>query len=189
MKEIVDCIPSKDLRDYLTKHPIVLNTMQMATVVSAFCPERKKIKLFQQLAETTKNASERMLLYTAIKEIKETGSTGETTAETYRSLFHHNGSPLFPFLEICNLPVLYHRGDIVVFHKRRYYVADRPLTDENSDFTDECYLCFDLTAKIECKEDLFAAHEHIHVCRAETASVENLSENEKRTLEIVRKIT
>ena len=188
MESVLDCIPSKDLKEFLVKHPISLTVMQKATIVSEFGSKRQKIKLFRQLAETTGNDSERILLSTAIEEISETGYQGETTDRIYKSLFPHEGFPLYPFLEVCNLPVLFHKNDLITFRKHHYFVADCPCITEDDDFTDECYLCYDLSVRIESEEDLFSAHKHIHVCEAETASDKDLSKKEQRTLVNVKRM-
>lgn len=188
MESVLDCIPSKDLKEFLIKYPISLTVMQKATIVSEFGSKRQKIKLFRELAETTENDSERILLSTAIEEIAKTGYPGEATDKIYKSLFPHEGFPLYPFLEVCNLPVLFHKNDLITFRKHHYYVADYPCITENGDFTDECYLCYDLSARIESEIDMFSAHNHIHVCEAEPASDNDLSKKEQRSLMIVKKM-
>jgi hypothetical protein len=188
MESFLDCIPSKDLKEFLNKHPISLTILQKATIVSEFGSKRQKIKRLRQLAETTENDSERILLSTAIEEIAKTGYPGETTNRIYKSLFPHEGFPLYPFLEVCNLPVLFHKNDLVTFRKHHYFVADYPCITDNDDFTDECYLCYDLSARIESEEDMFSAHDQIHVCEAETASDKDLSKKEQRTLVKVKRI-
>lgn len=188
MEDIIDCIPSKDLKGHLIRHPVDLSIMQKATIVYGFAPKRKKLRLLQRLSEETKNAAERILLETAIREIRRYGYADKASKEIYDSLFPHEGFPLYPFLEICDLPVLFHKGDLIAFRKRHYYVGSCPNMKENCDFSDENYLCYDLSARIENKEDLFCAHEHIHVCLAEAASIKDLSKKEQETLMNVKRM-
>ena len=185
---IIELIPSKRLKEYLLDHPIQLSVLQQATIVSEYAAKSHKIKLLKQLAEIAKADSEKTLLNTAIAEIKKTGYPGEATNKIYKSLFPHEGFPLYPFLEVCNLPVLFHKNDLITFRKHHYFVADYPCITEDGDFTEECYLCYDLSARIESEEDLFSAHDHIHVCEAETASDKDLSKKEQRTLFNVKRM-
>ena len=188
INSIIALIPSKKLKEYLLDHPIQLSVLQQATIVSEYAAKRHKIKLLKQLAEIADTDSEKTLLNTAIAEIKKTGYTGEESNRIYASLFPHEGFPLYPFLEVCNLPVLFHQGDLIGFRKHHYYVAGCPVITGNCDFTAECYYCYDLSVKIESKEDLFAAHEHIHVCEAGYISNEELNEEENNGLQCLRKL-
>lgn len=189
MNDIVNCIPSKDLREFLTNHPISLSTLQKTTIVSEFASRRQKIRLLTKLGEETEDESEKILLSTAIDEIKKFGYTGEATNEVYKTLFPHKGFPIYPFLEVCNLPVLYKEGDLLIFRRHHFLVAGGPELRENAcDFTDECYYCYDLSVKTKSEEDMFKNHEHIHVCEAESAPIDRLSRHEKRNMEYVKEV-
>ncbi|MBO4453400.1 MAG: hypothetical protein J5793_05640 [Clostridia bacterium] len=188
MNDVIDCIPSKDLKEYLSRHPIEMSVLQQATIVSEYASKKRKIELFQRLSEETATESEKTLLNVAIEEINKSGYTGKETNKAYALLFPHDGTPLFPFLEICDLPVLFGIGDIISYRRRRYYVAERPAITDNSDFSDECYLCYGLFKKIDSKEDLFCAHEHIGVCVAEASSFEDLTDNEAKTAETIKRL-
>lgn len=188
INSIIELIPSKRLKEYLIDHPIQLSVLQQATIVSEYAAKRQKIKLMKQLAEIAEEDSEKTLLNTALADIKKLGYTGEAPNRIYASLFPHEGFPLYPFLEVCNLPVLFHQGDLIKFREHHYYVAGTPVKTEYSDFTDECYYCYDLSVIIDSKEDLFTAHEHIHVCEADYVSIEELSEKEKNGLLRLRKL-
>ena len=188
MNDIIECVPSKDLRRHLIDHPIKLTVLQQATIVSEYAAKKHKVELLKQLAEKAETDSALTLLNTAIAEIKKTGYTGEASNRIYALLFPHNGFPLYPFLEVCDLPVLFKQGELIRFRKHHYYVAGTPVSTEYSDFTDECYYCYDLSVRIQNGEDLFSAHEHIHVCEAEAASAEDLNASEQKTFANVKRL-
>ena len=68
--EIVDCIPSSVLREYLRVHPLELSVMQEATIAGEYA-KRKKIALFRRLAGRTNSEAEKLLLNTAIWELEQ----------------------------------------------------------------------------------------------------------------------
>ena len=189
LQGVIDCIPSGDYRAYLREHPIALPVLQQATIVSEFGSKEQQIRLLQQLSEISGDEDEKALLDTAIDEIRKFGNVGEATERVYASLFPHEGFPLFPFLEVCHLPALYQTGDLIRYRGHHCYVANGPKLTEYSDFTDECYYCYDLSATIRDRDDLDRAHEHVHICQAETAEIEDLTEQELKALEAIRRLT
>ena len=42
MKDVIDCIPSKALRDYLNIHPLELSVLQEATIVSEYATRKNR---------------------------------------------------------------------------------------------------------------------------------------------------
>lgn len=186
IKEIIDCIPSKTMREYLHAHPMTLSVLQLATIVSEYAPKEQKAALFEDLLRTTTLETECLLLKAGIKDIKKYGYPHKQSDKVYDSYFVHAGKPPFyPFLEVCKLPVLFQKGDIIREGSEYFYVANTPTIIDNCDFTDECYLCYSLTNEIKSEYDLFSAHYHIHVCVAESASFDELSEEQKRVKESI----
>lgn len=186
IKEIIDCIPSETMRAYLSEHPMELSVLQQATIVSEYASKSQKLALFEKLIKITDIDTEKLLLENAIKDTKKYGYPSKRTDKVYDKYFSRAEKlPSFPFLEICNLPVLFEVGDVICERETYYYVASAPKLNNSSDFTDECYLCYSLANEIKNGDDLFYAHNHIHVCVAEAVSFENLSEEQKRVKESV----
>ncbi len=184
IKEIIDIIPSKDLRKFLNEHPINLSPLQQATIVSEFANKEEKISVFRKLKKLTENKEEQELFSKAISEIEKFGYFDRNTLEFYKKNFSKGGLPPFsPFLEVCYVPILFKKGDVISYNGEFFYVEDIPNICEVCDFSDECYLCYSLSKKVENKEDLFVAHKHIHVCVAQTVSLESLSKEQKENKE------
>ncbi|MBQ6982548.1 MAG: hypothetical protein IJQ15_09010, partial [Synergistaceae bacterium] len=70
MKEIIDCIPSAALREYLSVHPLNLSVLQKATIVSEYAKRKKQIAIFRKLAEESSSEAEKLLLKTAIMDLE-----------------------------------------------------------------------------------------------------------------------
>ncbi len=185
---ILKCIPSAAMRQYLEENPISLSVLQQATIADYYTRDKEEAELLQSLAGLAESAEERLLLETAVREIGERGCPGDDSNAVYRSLFPHEGPPLFPFLEICNLPVLFHGGNLISSFGKHYYVVNGPCLNRSSDFTDECYYCYELSGRFRGEDDLFHAHDHIHVCQAEGISRNDLSDSEKESLRSLLKL-
>ena len=102
MNDIIECVPSKDLRRHLIDHPIKLTVLQQATIVSEYAAKKHKVELLKQLAEKAETDSVLTLLNTAIADIKKTGYTGEASNRIYALLFPHNGFPLYLCRHFCS---------------------------------------------------------------------------------------
>ena len=181
IKEIIDCIPSKMMQAHLYEHPVDLTVLQQATIVSEYAPKEQKAALLESLMKPATPDAERLLLEAAIKDIKEYGCLNTQTGKIYNALFMGaDVPPFFPFLEVCRLPVLFKKGDVICAGGEYFYVAALPEIKETSDFTDECYLCYSLSNTIRDEADLFSAHDHIHVCVADAADLEALGEEQRK---------
>ena len=99
--ETINCIPSKDLREYLKTHIADFSIMQKATIIENYADSKLKIQLFRQLADFTSSVDEKELLLTAITEIQNDGCVNTNTNAIYNLRFQHEGSPFYPFLEVC----------------------------------------------------------------------------------------
>lgn len=197
MKDVIDCIPSKALRDYLNIHPLELSVLQEATIVSEYATRKKQIALFKKLADKTNSEAEKLLLNTAITDLQqhpdmESGYM-KNTCEVYEKNFPHEGFPLFPFLEICNLPVLFKSGDVIRsnewFHSDTYCVGIGPsLKEGRCDFSDECYLCYPVSYPARNQDDLALCHVHIDICEADTALTDTLTKKQKKNLNRIREL-
>lgn len=189
-EKVIECIPSATMRKYLTEKSIEMSVIQQATIVFEYAEGKERISLLQILLEETNNEAEKMLLSSAIKDLQSGNEwISDVTQEIYNKNFPHKRFPLYPFLEVCGLPVLFKRGDVI----RRcstgstlYYVRGQPLLiPEHCDFSDECYLCYPLLEPVRDDHDLLLSHEHIPSCEAERASRKRLTFQQRN---IYRKI-
>ena len=157
-EQVIDCIPSADLRAHLKSNPIELSILQKATIIQNFADNKQTITLFSKLAGHTSSLKEMELLLTAISEIKSIGYPDKATQDVYDRKYPHDAPPYYPFLERCYLPVLFSEHDTICCDGKLYEIAAVPAINNNCDFSDECYLCYPLGG---------GEHQHIHVCKAE----------------------
>ncbi len=197
MKEVIDCIPSIALRKYLSIHPMKLSVLQKATIVSEYAKRKKQIAIFRKLAEESSSEAEKLLLNTAITDLENhldmEGGYMKDTCEVYDEKFQHEGFPLFPFLEICNLPVLFKTGDVIRSKARHqgglYCVGIGPVLEAGRcDFSDECYLCYPLSYPVKVQDDLAMSHVHIDICDADRASTDTLTKKQRKNLRRIREL-
>ena len=176
-EKLIACIPSKAMREFLTAKPIKMSALQKATIVSEYADKKDILPLFQILLEETNDEAEKLLLSSAIKDFQDGNDFySDTTQEIYDKYFPHYAFPLYPFLEVCGLPVLFKQGDVIRRGSEFYYVGSLPLLIiDHCDFSDECYLCYELSYPVKTEIDLGLAHAHIHLCEAEKASIKKLT--------------
>lgn len=186
---ILRYIPSKLLRDVLRQEPPDLTPEQWATVAAMIFRPRTLAKRLAELASLAETEYERDLLAAAVRDLETVGYVDAQTQVVYRTAHDENTVPYFPFLERCFLPVLLQPGDLAKCRRgRRWRVYLVGQTPENlpaaSDFSDESYLVYDL----DCADpsDLFAAHEHLHVCFADACGEDELTAAQRETLRVVR---
>lgn len=191
---VIACIPSKTMREYLTAKPIEMSALQQATIVYHYARKKNRLLLFRQLLEETDDEAEKLFLSSAIKDVQN-GVKGysDETEEIYDKEFPHEGFfPGYPFLEICNLPVLFREGDVIRWHgngNKLYYVGGLPLLiPGHCDFTDEVYLSYPLYLSSKTEEDLSNFHVHIPLCEAERGSIKKLPPQQKNIYHRVRTI-
>ena len=187
-KKIIDCIPSKTLREYLVSNSFEMSALQQATIALEYADKEDYVSLLEELIAGTNNEDEILLMSSAVEDLKNCneyiGYISEETQRIYDEKFPHDDFPLYPFLEVCGLPVLFKKGDIVRAkydsYDNFYYVGALPLLIANyCDFSDECYLCYDLSYPVRNEDDLLLAHAHIHICVAEQASRNDLTRKQR----------
>ena len=181
--DIIRLIPSKAMRKHLTKNPLDLSILQEATIIFHYAPEKDKPQMFQRLIDRSNSEDERLLLSAEI-------SDGyDASCKIYSERFPHEGFPLFPFLEVCHLPVLFKPGDVIRWKNELFYVGGIPYLREGyCDFSDESYLCYPLSLSYKYYDDLCYGHEHIHVCEVERVSFTRLNSAVKHIAYTIRKI-
>ena len=202
-KEVIECIPSKTMREYLTANPVEFSVLQEATIVSAYAEVRDYLPLFEGLLKRAKTEAERLLLASYVEDLRNDesgkGYYSDATFDIYVKKFPHEGFPLYPFDEVCRLPVLFKRGDVIRWHKKHgwhkkgnklFYVGFLPfLIPGHCDFSDEDYLVFPLSLPVETEDELMNIHGHIHICEAERASIKMLTPQQKNIYHKVRIIS
>ena len=181
--DVISCIPSKSLRVFLKSHPCELSILQQATIISVYADDKAKPEMFRRLIEQSESDNEKLLLSTEL-------SDPESSCEIYRQKFPHKGFPVYPFLEVCNLPVLFRPADIIRRKNMFYYVGSVPYLPEGlCDFSDECYLCYSLSETLSrnCRnyDELVHTHYHISVCEADSASSSKLNPEQKIAANII----
>ena len=197
---VIDCIPSRTLRKYFEANPVEMSALQQATIVFNYAKKKNRLPLFRQLLEETDNEAERLFLSSAVKDSQEgVEYYSDETQEIYDEKFPHEGFPWYPFLEVCNLPVLFKRGDVIRRHRKHgwhgrgnelYYVGGVPLLiPGHCDFSDEQYLSYPLSSPVETEEDLLSIHEHINICEAERASIKKLTPQQKNIYHKIRMVS
>lgn len=189
-EKVIACIPSKTMREFLTVKSVEMSALQQATIVSEYADKKDRLSLFQILLEETNDEAEKMLLSSAIKDFQDGNDFySDTTQEIYDKNFPHYAFPLYPFVEVCGLPVLFKKGDVIRKGSEFYYVGFLPLLILNHcDFSDECYLCYPLSWPIKTEEDLIYSHEHIHLCESERASKEKLTRKQRKIYCRIKKL-
>ena len=189
--KVLMCIPSLTLRSYIQSHPITLSRMQEATIVAEFGSTEEKLLLLKEFADLSDNETEKTLFLSARDDFQKYGYIDEKTNQIYRDseLSKQGSDPRYPFEEYCGLPVLFHVGDIITRDRVNYVIEYTPFSIEPaSNFGGECYLCYPLDKVYKCKKDLYAAHEHFHVCTVEASSADQLTREQKGSLESVKRI-
>ena len=69
-ENVINCIPSKTMREFLTQNPIEMSALQQAAIVSEYADEKDFLPLFQILLEKTNDEAEKLLLSSAIKDVQ-----------------------------------------------------------------------------------------------------------------------
>ncbi|MBQ7306953.1 MAG: hypothetical protein IJW82_00305 [Clostridia bacterium] len=189
--QIINCIPSKVMRDYLKTNKKDFCILQQASIVVEFGNDDKKINLLENLLQQASTEKEKLLLSAAIKDLKKFGKLDKETDNIYKEYFYKKfETPLYPLSEICNLPILFKKGDIIkrVGCDDLYYLEQIPILKNWSDFTDECYLCYLITQEIKSQDDLFVFHSHIHLCEAEKVCANDLTKEQLSIVENIKKL-
>ena len=189
--KVLMCIPSFTLRSYIQSHPITLSLMQEATIVAEFGSIEEKLVLLKELADVSDNETERALFLSARDDFQMYGYIDEKTNQIYRNseLSKQGCDPRYPFEEYCGLPVLFQVGDIISHDCVNYVIEYTPFSNgPATEFGGECNLCYPLDKVYQCKKDLYAAHEHFHVCTVEAPLEVPLTDLQKQSLESVKRI-
>lgn len=186
--EIIHYVLSEILKQNLLATPPKLSVIQWATIASVNMERSKLSEVFQELSKVPHDVYEQKLLLAAVSDLKKDGYIGEQAQEVFDERQEHNLPPYFPFLEICHLPILFKRGDVIIDKRTGAFacVESAPLLNAYSDFTDECYYCHSLDCEIT--EQMLkdgSAHLHIHVCNADYCELSLMTSAQKKNLNTI----
>lgn len=176
------------MRNYLSEHAPDWTVMQAATVICENTSGKQQIALLADLATITTNPYERKLLKTAIRDIRWHGNVSKATQRIYDA-HRPDSAPSFPFMECCNLPILFRVGGVVRYRSGYAFVEALPHPVNKSDISDECYLAIDLDCRDpSSEEERFASHDHIPLFEADSANESDLSEVQRNHLFTLRNL-
>lgn len=190
--EVIPLIPSKTLGGYLSEHFPNWSVMQTATIIMEHFETKTSLALLEQLLIAAEEEPDRVLLRSAMKDLREFGYIDKETNRIYWERFSGEVFPRYPFLEKCYLPVLFRIGDVISF--LNYYnqttyacIEDLPDLGAEDDYTGDCYYCHDL----DCPDPEKAYHDgsaHLHVplCEADAVDERNLTPRQKANLDTYR---
>ena len=100
-------------------NPVEMSALRQATIVYNYAEKKNRLSLFRQLLAETDDEAEKLFLSSAVKDAQEgLEYYSDETEKIYDEKFPHEGHPYFPFYEICGLPVLFKRGDVIRWHKK-----------------------------------------------------------------------
>lgn len=197
---IINHIPSKEIRNYLLKNKKKLSIMQYATLVENYY-KGNMVAIFEGLREFSNDAYEKELFTIAMKDYRKYKHIEQRTNQYYSKNDPRTKKPYAPFEEFIYLPTLFKEYEIAL------YLADQPKIvligrtfkfDENDDednanydFSDLSYMAYDLNTPIEINEEnLVRIHIHAHYCELEKIKKPNLTneqlENCNKLIEVLK---
>lgn len=190
VKRILQRIPSKLLREHLKNNPPELTLLQWASIGGIVMRPNTQAKLYREMLPFAETDYERELLDSAVQDIDRVGCVDAQARAVYEKQHDPNVVPYDPFLERCNLPILLKKGNIAIVRrgagKDAYLVWETPeRIPACSDLTDESYYCYRLDGGAQ--ENLFALHEHVHVCFADACAEDELSETQITALRFLQR--
>lgn len=164
---IIDCIYSIEVKDYLIEHREEITLLQWGTLALEFW-KGKKDSIFRSLRDLSTSEYERQLFNIAIKDIIRFNDISDKTIEYYsKNDPRGENKPNLPFAEKIELPIIFKTGDIVKFEsdENNYYlIGKEPIITSDGDISDYSYLCYIINKPITNEDDLFKAHSHLNVC-------------------------
>ncbi|MCR5309298.1 MAG: hypothetical protein K6E21_04225 [Bacilli bacterium] len=192
ISEILDCISSEKVRDYLLLHKQEYSILQFATLVEEYINKSLRSKFFKALKEKTENLYEKELLQMAIDDYEKEGYISDKTNKYYlENDPRKENKPSYPFCEIVPIPILFKEGDVVTYQngKSKEQAVIGRLPDELTyeDFFDEVYMAYDLDKNLDGDDFLSDVHVHLHICDINKISVSDLTPLEIDNLSKIKK--
>lgn len=162
---ILEYIYSKEIKQILKDNADSLSLQQWATLATNFIKGNKYL-LFKELSYFAKSKYEKKLFKVALKDVKRFNDIEDKSTKFYQRKDQCEMKPYYPFDEEINLeiPFLFDYGDIVTYKddlNTYYLVYRKPIKENNGEFDEYAYLCYNVNDKIKSKDDLFKSHAHL----------------------------
>ena len=192
ISEILACISSKKVHDYMLLHKQEYSILQFATLVEEYINKSRRSEFFKVLKEKTENLYEKELLQLAINDYEKEGYISDKTNKFYlENDPRKENKPSYPFCEIMPLPILFKQGDVVTYQngKSKEQAVIGRLPDELTyeDFFDEVYMAYDLDKNLDGDDFLSDVHVHLHICDINKISISDLTQVEIDNLSKIKK--
>ncbi len=153
--ELVNVIPSNDMKKWYETHSPGWDISQMATLASLYMKRRHFASFLRELAQASALECEKAYLGSAARDVSrrtyKRRGLSKRTQRLYAKYRDHVGKPVGVacFDEYCNLPVLVKRGDVVSYRTKgvKHYavVFAFPLcSDGDSDSSNDWVFAYEL---------------------------------------------
>ncbi|MCI5745090.1 MAG: hypothetical protein MR270_02260 [Erysipelotrichaceae bacterium] len=193
---IINHIPSKEIRKYLLKHKKKISIMQYATLVENYY-KGNMVAILEALKDFSDNEFEKELFTIAMKDYRKYKRIEKRTMDFYEQNDPREKKLMCPFEEFIYLPTLFKEYDLALLlgEQPKIVMIGRNIKfDENDnednkkyDFSDLSYMAYDLdTAFGISEENLVNIHVHAHYCELEKVGNSNLT---SKQLENYSKLT
>ena len=182
---IINHIPSKEIRKYLLKHKKKISIMQYATLVENYY-KGNMVAILEGLKDFSDNEYEKELFTIAMKDYRKYKRIEKRTMDFYEQNDPREKKPMCPFEEFIYLPTLFKEFDvalllgeqpkIVMIGKSIKFDENDIEDNKNYDFSDLSYMAYDLDTTFEISEEnLVNIHVHAHYCELEKIGNSNLT--------------
>ena len=174
---IINHIPSNEIKKYLFQNKDKLSIMQYATLVENYY-KGNMVAILEGLKDFSDNEYEKELFTIAMKDYRKYKRLEKRTMDYYKNNDPRDKKPMCPFEEFIYLPTLFKEYDLalllgdnpkIVVVGKSFNFDENDVEDNlNYDFSDLSYLAYDLDTKFEIKQvNLVNIHVHAHYCELE----------------------
>ena len=182
---IINHIPSNEIKKYLFQNKDKLSIMQYATLVENYY-KGNMVAIFEALKDFSDNEFEKELFTIAMKDYRKYKRIEKRTMDFYEQNDPREKKPMCPFEEFIYLPTLFKEYDlalllgeqpkIVMIGKNIKFDENDTEDNKNYDFSDLSYMAYDLDTTFEISEEnLVNIHVHAHYCELEKIGNSNLT--------------
>ena len=194
---VINHIPSKEIRKYLLKHKKKISIMQYATLVGNYY-KGNMVAILEGLKDFSDNEYEKELFTIAMKDYRKYKRIEKRTIDFYEQNDPREKKPMCPFEEFIYLPTLFKEYDlalllgeqpkIVMIGRSIKFDENDTEDNKNYDFSDLSYMAYDLDTAFEINEEnLVNIHVHAHYCELEKIEKPNLTSKQlENYLNLVR---
>ena len=174
---IINHIPSKEIRKYLLKNKKKITIMQYATLVENYY-KGNMVAIFEALRDFTDNSYEKELFTIAMKDFRKYKRIDDRTIDYYLKNDSREKKPMCPFEEFIFLPTMFKEYELALYlvGEPKIVLIGRSINfDENNkenalnyDFSDLSYIAYDIETPNEIiEQNLVKIHIHAHYCELE----------------------